>query len=92
MKINKDLRAGFMKEALSDGEIKSLKTIGVIAENWWAVTHDETQMPFAIFQNEEHAKAYKHQFSRTSIVEPWPMIVKDVRKGLLKRRAKEAHT
>lgn len=88
IKISKDLRAGFMKEPLTEGELKALKKIGVIAANWYAVTYDETQMPFAIFENEPHAIAYRDKFSATSIVEPWPMIIKDMRKPDLKKRAK----
>lgn len=80
IKISKDLRAGFMKEPLTEGELKALKKIGVIAENWYAVQYDETQMPFALFASYEHAKAYRDKFIATAIVEPWPMVVKDYRK------------
>ena len=69
-----------MGKILTLEELESLKSIGVIAENWYAVTHDENQMPFAIFNNEQYANSYRDQFSATSIIEPWPMVIKDYRK------------
>jgi hypothetical protein len=66
---------------LTQDEIDGLKTVGVIAENWYAISYDKNTKPYALFQNEDHAMAYRDQFSITSIVEPWPMIVKDYRKG-----------
>jgi hypothetical protein len=76
-----------MGKQLTTEELKALKSVGVIAENWYAVQYDETQMPFAIFDNEPHAIAYRDKFSATSIIEPWPMIIKDIRKPTLKKRA-----
>lgn len=58
-----------------------IKRVGIIAENWHAVTYDETQMPFALFSTFENAKAYRDRFIATALIEPWPMIIKDFRKG-----------
>jgi hypothetical protein len=68
---------------LTNEEVDALKSVGVIAENWYAVSYANTQKPIAIFCNEDYAKAYRDKFSATSIVEPWPMVIKDYRnKGL----------
>lgn len=69
-----------MGKQLTTEELKALKSVGVIAENWYAVQYDETQMPFALFASYEHAKAYRDQFIATAIIEPWPMVIKDYRK------------
>lgn len=73
-----------MKTELDEGELSALKSIGVIAANWYAVSYDINQMPFAIFASKEYAEAYRDKFSATSIVEAWPMIIKDLRKGRIK--------
>lgn len=86
--MKQPIKISKVKEPLAEGELKALKKIGVIAANWYAVTYDENQMPFAIFDNEPYAIAYRDKFSATSIVEPWPMIIKDMRKPDLKKRAK----
>jgi hypothetical protein len=65
---------------LSKEEIEALKSVGVIAENWFAVSYNENAMPTALFCNEDYAKAYRDQFMATSIVAPWPMVIKDFRK------------
>lgn len=65
---------------LTPDEIKQLSSVGIIAQNWFAVCHDSTQMPIAIFCSEEYAIAYRDKFSATSIIEPWPMVIKDYRK------------
>lgn len=69
-----------MGQELSNEEIKALESVGKKAQNWYAVMYTENSMPFAIFQDKEHAKAYRDQFSATSIIEPWPMIVRDYEK------------
>jgi hypothetical protein len=69
------------EENLTTEELEALKTIGVIAENWHAVSYNENSMPYALFQNKEYAVAYRDTFSATSIITPWPMIVKDYRKS-----------
>lgn len=69
-----------MGATLNKDELDSLKSFGVIAQNWYAVCYDKNSMPIAIFQNEDHAKMYRNQFSATSIIEPWPMVIKDYRK------------
>ena len=69
-----------MGKKLTLEELEALKSVGIIAVNWFAVTYDETQMPFGLFNNEQHAKAYRDQYSVTSIIEPWPLIIKDYRK------------
>lgn len=66
---------------LSSEEIEGLKTVGIIAANWYAVSVDKNTVPFAIFNNFEYAEAYRKQFLATAAIEPWPMIVKDYRKG-----------
>ena len=71
------------RELLSEKEIEELKTVGVIAENWYAVTYNKNSKPFAIFHTKDYAEAYKDRYCATAIVEPWPMIIKDVRKGAL---------
>lgn len=71
---------------LSIEEIDVLKSIGVTAENWYAVRYDSTQEPTAIFRIEAHAIAYRNQFTSTSIVEPWPMVIRDYRKGGITRK------
>lgn len=65
---------------LNSEELEALKSIGVVAENWFAVCYNGNTKPFALFDSEEHAKAYRDRFSATSIVEPWPMVIKDYRK------------
>lgn len=79
-----------MKQPLTEDELTALKKIGIIAANWYAVTHDENQMPFALFDNEGYAIAYRDKFSATSIVEPWPMILKDMRKPSIEKLVKHA--
>ena len=69
-----------MGKLLTPEELEALKTVGVLAENWYAVTYDETQMPFALFSSYENAKAYRDRFIATAIIEPWPMVLKDYRK------------
>lgn len=66
---------------LSEEEIKELKTIGIVAENWFAVCYDKNSKPIALFSEEDYAKAYRDQFTATSIIEPWPMTIKDYRNG-----------
>jgi hypothetical protein len=66
---------------LDENEIEALKTIGIIAENWFAVLYNRESNPIAIFADELHAIAYKDKFTATSIIEPWPMVIRDFRKG-----------
>jgi len=66
---------------LSTEELSLLKSVGIIAANWYAVCYPDNTMPIALFADEESAKAYRDQFTATSIVEPWPMILRDLRKG-----------
>lgn len=66
---------------LTSQEIEELKTVGIIAQNWYAVSYNSNSTPIAIFSNEEYAIAYRDKFTATSIVEPWPMIVRDYRKA-----------
>ena len=68
-----------MGKLLTHEELEALKSIGVIAENWYAVTYDKNQMPFAFFSIYENAKAYTERFVATAIIEPWPMVIKDYR-------------
>lgn len=70
-----------MDMKLSTEEIDALKSVGVIADNWYAVCYNENAMPIALFDDEASAKAYRDQFTATSIVVPWPMVLKDYRKG-----------
>lgn len=65
---------------LSTDELNALSSIGVVAKNWYAVSYSGNSMPYAIFDNKECAEAYRDKFSATSIVEPWPMVIKDLRK------------
>jgi hypothetical protein len=69
-----------MKTELTDDELSALKSVGIIAANWWAICYNENTMPIALFQDEQHAKAYRDQFTATSIVIPWAMKIKDYRK------------
>jgi hypothetical protein len=69
-----------MKTEMDEDELNALKSVGIIAANWYAVSYEGNQMPYAIFSSKEYAEAYRNQFSATSIIEPWPMIVKDLRK------------
>jgi hypothetical protein len=68
-------------EALTPEEIESLKSVGIVAENWSAVSYSENETPYAFFREEQHAIAYRDKFSATSIVAPWPMKIRDYRKG-----------
>lgn len=65
---------------LTQDELNALSSVGIIAKNWYAVSYSKNQMPFAIFESIEYAKLYRDKFSSTSIVEPWPMVIKDLRK------------
>ncbi len=65
---------------LTEKEIRELKTIGIIVENWYAVQYDKNSMPFAIFNSKEYAEAYRDQFCATAIIEPYGMKIKDYRK------------
>ena len=65
---------------MTTDEIEALKSIGVIAENWYGVTYGKNQIPFALFSSFENASAYKERFIATAIIEPWPMVIKDYRK------------
>lgn len=67
-------------KSLSQEEINALASIGKIAQNWWAVTYDKNTTPFAFFNSEEYATTYRDQFCKTAVIEPWPMIVKDMSK------------
>lgn len=66
---------------LTPEEIDALKSVGIIAENWFAVCYNENAMPTALFCNEDYAKAYRDKFTATSIVVSWPMVIKDYRKS-----------
>lgn len=68
-----------MSNKLTDEEIESLKTIGIIAKNWYAVQYDKNSTPFALFDSEEYAIAYRNQFCATAIVEPYAMKIRDYR-------------
>lgn len=68
------------ESGLSADELNALSSIGVVAKNWYAVSYSSNSMPYAIFDNKECAEAYRDKFSATSIVEPWPMVIKDLRK------------
>lgn len=65
---------------LTQDELNALSSVGIIAKNWYAVSYSKNQTPFAIFESIEYARAYRDKFSATSIVEPWPMVIKDLRK------------
>lgn len=65
---------------LSEEEIAAAKEAGIIVQNWFAVCISENRMPYAFFESELYANAYRDQFSATSIVQPWPMLIKDYRK------------
>jgi hypothetical protein len=64
---------------LKEDEIQALSSVGVTARNWYAVCYTENETPIALFDNEASAIAYRDQFSATSLVIPWPMIIKDYR-------------
>lgn len=66
-----------MGQELNTEELRALESVGKKAENWYAVMYNENSMPFALFATKEYAEAYRDQFSATSIVEAWPMIVRD---------------
>lgn len=69
-----------MGKLLTNEELEALKSAGIIAENWYAVTYSLERMPFALFESKEIAEAYRHQFCRTALIEPWPMVKRDFRK------------
>lgn len=69
-----------MSNELTQEEIEGLKTIGIVAQNWYAVHHPDNQIPFAIFNSKEYAEAYRNQFCATAIIEPYGMKIKDYRK------------
>jgi len=73
-----------MGKKLTLEELEALKSVGIIAENWFAVTYDETQMPFALFNNEQHAKAYRDQYSVTSIIKWYNVFRKDFKKTIIR--------
>lgn len=69
-----------MGQELNTEELRALESVGKKAENWYAVMYNENSMPIAIFSTKEYAEAYRNQFSSTSIIEPWPMIIRDYSK------------
>lgn len=69
---------------LTRDELNALSSIGVTAKNWYAVSYHKNSYPYAIFESKEYAEAYRDKFSATSIVEPWPMVIKDLRKNTSK--------
>lgn len=66
-----------MGKELSDEDVKALESVGKKAQNWYAVMYHENGTPYAIFAKKEYAEAYRDQFSATSIIEAWPMLVSD---------------
>jgi len=65
---------------LTQDEINLLASVGKVAKNWYAVMYDINQLPFAIFCSKESAESYRHQYCRTAIIQPWPLIIRDYSK------------
>ena len=78
----KDTQLRKNMEKLTHEEIEGLKTVGIIAENWHAVIYPNARVPVAIFREESDAVAYRDQFTATSLIETWPMKIRDIGKTL----------
>ena len=63
-------------EKLSDEEKQALKEAGIVTEVWYSLVYPQTGQIHAIFKSGDHCETYRKQFSVTSIVEPFNMIIK----------------
>jgi hypothetical protein len=70
-----------MSKELTKEELAAFKTVGIIAENWFAILPSKGRVPIAIFNNDKSANDWMMLKCPNAIMEPWPMIIKDLRKG-----------
>jgi hypothetical protein len=79
MNVPEELKFKFNRNKpsmLDEDELNALKSVGILAENWFAICVNKNAMPLAIFKDEKDAIKFA---SPDHVVEPWPMIIRDYR-------------